>query len=278
MYAYSAERSPLPVYGNVVSFLNQNQRPRPRFNVFQDFMATTTEPIRNVRRDFHRNRFVYNPSLYNHPGPLLPFITSDSLTVQLLASITERDVRLNQAPLPAGHQVLRHGDLQRVWKDILQESDNFLAEQLLLMVADALFGELDDEKAIAAITKTFLWDLPDAPKWVDGSGLSRHNLVTPRSMIALLQKIEEQMPRRQVLELLPKGGVSGTLKFNYAGPRPYVIGKTGTVSNHHSLVGYIRTNQDRYLMFAFMHNNYMVKASEVRREMEKVLRFIRDNY
>jgi D-alanyl-D-alanine carboxypeptidase/D-alanyl-D-alanine-endopeptidase (penicillin-binding protein 4) len=48
------------------------------------------------------------------------------------------------------------------------------------------------------------------------------------------------------------------------------------MSNNHSLVGLIKTKSGKTYSFAFMNSNYLNKASEVRREMEKVLLMVRD--
>jgi D-alanyl-D-alanine carboxypeptidase/D-alanyl-D-alanine-endopeptidase (penicillin-binding protein 4) len=146
------------------------------------------------------------------------------------------------------------------------------------MVSDEVFKELNTGKAIEYIKKNYLFDLPDEPQWVDGSGLSRHNLISPRSMITLVDKIYRLLPDDMLFDLLPTGGVNGTLQSNYQAPIPYVFAKSGTISNNHSLVGYIRTKSHKLYAFAFMNNNYPYKASEVRREMEKVLLYIRDHY
>ncbi|MFN3801859.1 D-alanyl-D-alanine carboxypeptidase/D-alanyl-D-alanine-endopeptidase [Belliella pelovolcani] len=277
-FAYSAEKSPLPIYGNIVTFKNVNGRPQSMIPGFEVLSRNVNGNLTTVRRDFHSNTFFYNPRTYTNPGPILPFVTSPELTVDLMRNILQKPVELVDTPLPSNAQKYQAGSMQPLWKEMLQESDNFIAEQIMLMVSDELFGELNTEKAIDHILKKHLSDLPDTPKWVDGSGLSRHNLVTPRSMVQLIEKLDNIMPRQQLMRLLPQGGINGTLKNNYRAPRPYIFAKTGTISNNHALVGIIRTNSNRHYAFAFMNNNYLNSASEIRREMEKVLVFIRNNY
>ena len=97
-------------------------------------------------------------------------------------------------------------------------------------------------------------------------------------MITLMTKIDKSLPRQQLLQLFPQGGVNGTIKNNYKAPKPYVFAKTGTLSNNHSLVGYLRTDSGKMMAFAFMNNNFINRASDVRREMEKVLAYIKENY
>ncbi|MCH7409905.1 D-alanyl-D-alanine carboxypeptidase [Belliella sp. DSM 111904] len=277
-YAYSAERSPLPIYGNIATFRNVNGRPQSNIPTISIVSSSEHLNLTTLRRDFHSNTFYYNPRSYTHPGPILPFVTSAELTAEILRDILKKPVEVVNTTLPSTAQKYQGGDLQPLWKEMLQESDNFIAEQILLMVSDELLGELNAEKAIQQVLKTHLADLPDTPQWVDGSGLSRHNLVTPRSMVQLIEKLDKIIPRQELIRLLPQGGINGTLKNNYKAPTPYVFAKTGTISNNHCLVGIIRSNSNRYYAFALMNNNYLNKASEIRSEMEKVLLFIKNNF
>src|SRR5690606_10997890 len=108
--------------------------------------------------------------------------------------------------------------------------------------------------------------------------LSRYNLFTPRTMVGLFEKLYRVVPDEMLYELLPTGGVSGTIKTNYQAATPYIFAKTGTMSNNHSLVGLIKTKSGKTYCFAFMNSNYPWKASVIRREMEKVLISVRDNF
>jgi D-alanyl-D-alanine carboxypeptidase/D-alanyl-D-alanine-endopeptidase (penicillin-binding protein 4) len=95
-------------------------------------------------------------------------------------------------------------------------------------------------------------------------------------MVGLFEKLYRVVPDQMLFELLPTGGVSGTIENEYKAETPYIFAKTGTMSNNHSLVGLIRGKSGRYFAFAFMNSNYPWKASLVRREMEKVLSDLRD--
>lgn len=277
-YAYSAERSSLPIYGNLAIFNNQQNKPQAQIPLFASMVKTFTKPTWRMERDFHSNTFYYNPNTYNQVRAELPFIASPELSQQLMEFQLKKKVSLSMDPLPANHQLFKSGSLRPLWIELMQESDNFIAEHLLLMVSDYLFSELEAERAIEFIQKTYLNDLPDKPQWVDGSGLSRHNLSTPRSMIQLLSKLEEELSRAELMRIFPQGGINGTIKNNYKAQRPYVFAKTGTMSNNHSLVGYIKGDSGKIYAFAFMNSNYLNKASEIRREMEKVLQFVKQNY
>lgn len=281
-YAYAAERSPLPIYGNLITIAGgQKSSPRiisPAF--FSNSLSIWAKETKYIERDFHSNLFYYNPKVFAASiKPIqIPFVTSAETFSLLASQELGKEVIASNEPLPLEHFVLKGIPLDSLYREMLHESDNFLAEHLLLMVSDALLGRLDTPEAIAYLKENLLSDLPDEPLWFDGSGLSRYNLFTPRSMVAMAEKIYQIVPDTTLFRLLPQGGKTGTLKNAYKAPTPYVFAKTGTFSNNHSLVGYIKTNQNKLYAFAFMNNNYPYKAREVIMEMEKVLRYIRDNF
>jgi D-alanyl-D-alanine carboxypeptidase/D-alanyl-D-alanine-endopeptidase (penicillin-binding protein 4) len=158
---------------------------------------------------------------------------------------------------------------------MMQQSDNFIAEQLLLICSELKFGNMKTEQIIDFVLKNQLGKLPDSPKWIDGSGLSRYNLITPRSLVRILDLIRQQMPKEKLLEIFPAGGISGTIEGNYKnGDRPYIFAKTGTLRNNHCLSGYLMTKSGKLLVFSFMHNNFTIKTSAIKKEMERVLKRI----
>jgi len=277
-YAYSAERSPFPIYGNLVTVKNHQHSPDIQPDIFSKNLQVTSKELKDIERDFHSNNFYYNPKTYIKPKSKVPFVTSTETFALLAGQVLGKEVIPSKELLPEEHFIFKGIPLDSIYREMLQESDNFLAEQLMLMISDKLFHELSTKEAIAFIKGNYLSDLPDEPQWVDGSGLSRHNLFTPRDMVALAEKIYRVVPDTTLFRLLPQGGKTGTLKNFYRSQTPYIFAKTGTMSNNHSLVGYIKTNKGKLYAFAFMNNNYPYKAKRVIGEMEKVLLYIRDNF
>ncbi len=275
-YDYSAERSSLPIYGNLVRVRKSENHALVFPTKFQSGVKTTSRPIKELERDFHSNTFAYNPASFLGKEEFIPFLTSPGLFAELASAETGKPWIYRADSLPIDHQSWRASPLFPLLKEMMLESDNFLAEQLMFMVSDRLFQTLDTERAIEYILKTYLGDLPDQPKWVDGSGLSRHNLFTPRSMVALFDKLYRIVPESQLFELLPTGGKTGTLKNSFQAAQPYIFAKTGTMSNNYSLVGLIKTKSGKTYCFAFMNSNYPYGASVVRREIEKTLVMVRD--
>ncbi|WP_051315238.1 D-alanyl-D-alanine carboxypeptidase [Algoriphagus terrigena] len=275
-FDYSAERSSLPIYGNLLQVKKISGRPEVFPGHFQSVVRITNRPIKELERDFHSNTFSYNPGTFLGKEKYIPLITSGELTAELAQDATGKKWIYKPETLPIVNRSWRGAPLFPLLKEMMLESDNFIAEQMLFMVSDRLFQSLDTERAIEYILKTYLFDLPDQPNWVDGSGLSRHNLFTPRSMVALFDKLYRILPEHQLLELLPTGGKTGTLKNSYQAAQPYIFAKTGTMSNNHSLVGLIKTKSGKVYCLAFMNTNYPYSASIVRKEMEKVLLLVRD--
>src|SRR5699024_5385092 len=191
-------------------------------------------------------------------------------------------IRYIEMEQPDSTRILYSIPSDTAYKRMLQPSDNFIAEQLLYVTAARLGMPFETHHVIDYVKDYYLNDLPDEPQWADGSGLSRYNLFTPRSMIRLLEKISAEFDYDENLfALLPAGGESGTIRNLYAardGGSPYVFAKTGTLSNNHCLTGYLVTATGRKLLFSFMNNHYITPTSVVQNEMEKVLWFIHEHF
>ena len=120
--------------------------------------------------------------------------------------------------------------------------------------------------------------MPDDPQWVDGAGLSRYNLFTPRSIVWLWAQLLDKYGPEKLFPLLATGGVNGTIKNYYKAEDAYIYGKTGPLSNNHALSGYLLTKSGKTLIFSFMNNNYPGESYPVKKRMEKILWEVRENY
>lgn len=283
---YSPERGAFPVYGNYVSISLTPHDTVPK--AFPDYFHRLMEPGEafpgqgsGVMRDLKTNRFVYKVNPEGRARvQIVPFVYSEFLAIELLKDTLSREITMkSQVPEilnPTG--TIYSVPADSLYKPMLQRSDNFFAEQLLLLSSEAISDSLKADIAINYMKEHFLKDLPDEPQWRDGSGLSRYNLFTPRTMVSLLEKIQNEIPQERLFQLLPAGGVSGTLKHWYGGEEPYVFAKTGTLNNNHSLSGYLKTKSGKVFIFSFMNSNYLSSTSDVKREMERMLRAIHELY
>ncbi len=161
---------------------------------------------------------------------------------------------------------------------MMYRSDNFYAEQTLLMSSFALLDKMDHRKMIDTILKTDLKELPQKPAWADGSGLSRYNLFTPQDFVHILQKMKTEFGMERIKGIFPTGG-KGTLSSYYNDAQePYLFAKTGTLSGVVALSGFIYTKSGKELIFSVLVNNHQTSAVHVRRTVETFLKEIRNNY
>lgn len=279
-YYYSAERTPLPIYGNLVNIKKDSDLFTFQPSYFQLHFAAAAEPRgdEKILREVDSNVLTYFPGKGNRRSWRIPFRYSDDLVAELLTDTLKRKVELIDMPIPSDVKLLKSMPVDSLLRVMMHDSDNFIAEQLLLQCAVMVSDTLQPEIAIRYAKKNFLSDLPDDPQWVDGSGLSRYNLFTPRSIVKLWDKIYQEVPQQRLFPLLATGGKSGTLKNSYKSEKPYVYGKTGTLSNNHTLSGYLLTRNGRVLIFSMMNNNYIVPTTDVRKRMEKILYTIHERF
>ncbi|MDN3596500.1 D-alanyl-D-alanine carboxypeptidase/D-alanyl-D-alanine-endopeptidase [Zunongwangia endophytica] len=283
--SYSAERNAFPIYGNTLQFEFDKNLDSPKIypDVFIDsvYAEENTELTKNVYRDKNSNKFLYTQfkRTENYTQDV-PFITSEFTSAKLLSDTIRKEVMLIKK-LPKNiqlDQVIYSNKADSLYKKMLQESDNFIAEQLLLLSAEKLSDTLKTNIAINYAQENLLNDLPDKINWHDGSGLTRYNLFTPRSLIALINKITAEIGEERFKSLLPVGGESGTLKNSYKANESYIYAKSGSLRNNHSLSGLLITKSGKTLYFSFMNSNYIVPYSQLTKAMEEVLKTVRNQY
>jgi D-alanyl-D-alanine carboxypeptidase/D-alanyl-D-alanine-endopeptidase (penicillin-binding protein 4) len=99
----------------------------------------------------------------------------------------------------------------------------------------------------------------------DGSGLARHDLVTPDATIGLLERMWKGPNRDLWLESLPIGGVDGTLqhRLNNIPGAGRIHAKTGSLSHVNALSGYVETQASRWLAFSVMVDQTLMPDHDV---------------
>ena len=283
---YSSEKSVMPIYGNVVRFQFKKNLPKPlaypvSFTTNIQGFADSTLRSEHLRRAQHANVFSYGPKDDTLAFTTdVPFIQSTATLLSLLEDTLQRSVEQYAGPYRNGYRTYYSVPSDSVYRRMMQLSDNFLAEQLLLLASSTQQDTLSTQWTIDHVTERYLDDLPDAPQWVDGSGLSRYNMQTPRTMVALLLKVDSLLGDARIRTIFPAGGVSGTIENWYASPyrQPYVFAKTGSLGGKHCLSGFLYTRSGKKLVFSFMHNNFVTSSSVLKVEMERILRQVYEEY
>ena len=165
----------------------------------------------------------------------------------------------------AEHFSIRLGDSVKLVNKI---SQNLHTEVLLRTAARQSGGLWSDSDGLVKIPKTFYTKAgirEDDVIQTDGSGLSRHDLVTPRAFVTLLQYAEKQKWFPEYYASLPIAGQDGTLneRMKDAAIAGKVHAKTGSVSHVRTLTGFAETAGGRRLIFSFLSNNEQAKNHEV---------------
>lgn len=107
----------------------------------------------------------------------------------------------------------------------------------------------------------------------DGSGLSRHDYVTPTALVRVLDAVRRRPDFAAFYAALPIAGVDGTLRARMRGTPAAgnVHAKTGTVDKARSLSGYVTTADGELLVFSMLCNNYTAPTREVERVQDALL-------
>jgi D-alanyl-D-alanine carboxypeptidase/D-alanyl-D-alanine-endopeptidase (penicillin-binding protein 4) len=304
--SYMAERSPMPAFGNIVKFsANQNSlkilpsyfdltNKKTHLDSILKERAYSLDIIQDtgsrftIKRIRNNNQFEFS---YNSKGffskQSIPFYTD---TINTLVEILKADYSLNN--INASSFIIPEFVIPDVRKDLsiihsqptdsllkpmIHRSDNFFAEQTLLMVSNEHLGYMNDEDIIDTLLKSDLKDVPQKPKWVDGSGLSRYNLFTPQSFVYILNKMKNDFGLKRLENILLTGG-EGTLKNYYLKDSSFIYAKTGSLSNNFSLSGFLITKKNKLLIFSILVNNFQNDAAPVRLAIQQFIEGIREKY
>jgi D-alanyl-D-alanine carboxypeptidase/D-alanyl-D-alanine-endopeptidase (penicillin-binding protein 4) len=222
--SYMPKRSPMPIGGNRIQ-----------------------------HKDSTQNYFLTVLQMYQNAASRL----SDTLGLPVIVSATERSFNEKLNTYSSVHK-------DSICKKMMFDSDNFIAEQLLLMTSEKLLGRMNETKLIEKILSDTIISFPQKPFWVDGSGLSRYNLYTPEDMVYLFKKLETEFGRNRIETIFPTGN-QGTLKSYFDDKAGYIYAKTGTLSGQMSLSGYLTTKKGTALIFSIMINNHTGKSTQVRK-------------
>ena len=290
---YMAERSMLPVYGNVIRWKQTIDdkskqvtiQSTPFLKWEQNIQPDNSNKHFTVTRKRDENYFQVNPGTEKFAEEEIPFITnrletaklflSDSLKLNFTSSLSTVSEwsPLDNYQLSTIHSI----PSDSLFKPMMHRSDNFFAEQTLLMAANTKLGMMNEEAMINYLLKNDLNELPQKPKWVDGSGLSRYNLFTPQSFVWVLNKLKNEFGLERIKNLLPTGG-EGTLRNMFLNEKGFVFAKTGALSNNTSLSGYIITKKNKLLIFSLQANHFLAAATPVRLAFERFITFLRNRY
>lgn len=275
---YQPERSRMPIYGNVVHFYQSNKKLtsiKP-FYFFRDYVDLDKVEEKSWTRNIAGNRFYTTTESNKRKYFQVPFSQLDApllLAVDLLKDTLGKNILVqNDAKLPlSSFKTIPTVPTDSLLKIMMLRSDNFYADQIVLMASEQIFGRMDDAGLIDSVKQSIFSNLPQKMRWVDGSGLSRYNLMTPENYIAILQQMQAKFGEARVKNIFEKGG-EGTIAAYYKNFPGTIYAKTGTLGGQVALSGFIYTPKQQKIYFSVLVANHMSPSSTaVRRAVEAYL-------
>jgi D-alanyl-D-alanine carboxypeptidase/D-alanyl-D-alanine-endopeptidase (penicillin-binding protein 4) len=222
---------------------------------------------------------------YRHPNDafraaLRERLVANGISVARPASLS-RTARRALTPDATGNTaadtllVLESPPLRELLPRMQKPSQNQIAELLFRSsgVRASGDGSADSARAVAARTLAAFGVAPDELVYRDGSGMSRHDYVTPRALVTVLDAMRRAPTFLLFRDALPIAGVDGNLASRMKGTPAAgnVHAKTGTVDKARSLSGYVTTADGHLVLFSLLCNNFTVSSREVDRVAELLL-------
>ena len=286
--SFQPEITAFPIYGNVIKCEQDAVKglklsPDLASLYFAELKVKGSEPT--IRRQVDNNNITIPKGLVNGYKQYIPIqfnrnIFESLLTDTLLATgmTTSNVTTIPNRPVPSNTKTIFNVSAMEVYEKMLQNSDNFLAEEMLLNYAAANDMEINSQKLIETAIAQYL-SPDDVVKWVDGSGLSRLNLASPQSMVNILQKISLKLNNEKLLfSTLATGGKSGTLKNMFTEGEPFVFAKSGSMSGVYNLSGYLIGASGKKYAFSYMSNHFTGPVKNMQKEVEGFLNVVRTKY
>jgi D-alanyl-D-alanine carboxypeptidase/D-alanyl-D-alanine-endopeptidase (penicillin-binding protein 4) len=235
-------------------------RPRPRLTVGYDSSRTGVLVAGAIAVG---DTAVLELALRDHPGAFVAALREALRSRGIAVDESRSDTTAALDSLVA----LRSPPLRDVLAAFEKPSQNQIGELLFKSVARKVtgVGRADSAQRVVA-TQLVAWGA-DADGFAvrDGSGLSRHNFVSPRTLVKVLDAMRRHPDFRVFYDALPVAGVDGTLDTRLRGTPAAgnVRAKTGYVDRARSLSGYVTTADGRMLIFSLLCNNYSVPTKAV---------------
>ncbi|MDC9594018.1 serine-type D-Ala-D-Ala carboxypeptidase [Xenorhabdus sp. IM139775] len=176
--------------------------------------------------------------------------------------------------------------LTHMLKIMLKKSDNMIADSLFRTLGHRYFNVPGTWRAGSDAVRQILRqkagiDLGNTVM-VDGSGLSRHNLIAPATMMEILQFIAQHNDELDFIPMLPKAGYDGTLAYrpglHEAGLDGKVFAKTGSLQGVYNLAGFMTAASGQQIAFVQFVSAYAVPPQDQRTRRVPLSRFEHNLY
>ncbi len=164
--------------------------------------------------------------------------------------------------------------LARMLAQMWLPSDNLMAELLLRELGMGATGPGSIERGVTA-ERAWLQSIgvdTAAMELADGSGLSAYDRITPRALVAILDRDWAGANRATILDALPVAGVRGTLapSLQAADTVGRVFAKTGTVSHARALAGFAQTQRHGAVTLVLLLDDWNDAQPDAARALDRV--------
>ena len=236
----------------VATKMKRTSFPRIAFNSLSKVKESSGGSIKKLKvyyNGIYANEVASYKAFYKKRGVTAAFI---KVSDEKATSLVSEEILTSESP-----QVIKMLDWFLLW------SDNQLSERMAKIAAKYAGNEFNDE-GVAVTFEEILISFGINPAQIvviDASGLSRQNKVTAHALAQLLYKIHSDPVLSRLIESLPVGGESGTLRNRYIETAPDAVGlvkaKTGTLTGTVSLAGYVQSGDREYA--------FVIIADKIRR-------------
>jgi D-alanyl-D-alanine carboxypeptidase/D-alanyl-D-alanine-endopeptidase (penicillin-binding protein 4) len=231
--------------------------------IFNEGMAPTTlRPPPDTARD----------SLYSGPAKNPAKAYLDALHDALVRKSIRMDGTVRDSILPTPFKmdtlfVFFSPPLRDILPALMKPSQNQIAEILLRTIGleRGGLGTADSARKIVG-QQLLAWGVqPDGFVIRDGSGLSDQDLLTPETIVRVLDRIQRDTAFATYYNSMPIAGVDGTIDTRMKGTpaEGNVHAKTGTLNKARSLSGYVTSADGERLIFSILANNTTTPGSAV---------------
>lgn len=171
--------------------------------------------------------------------------------------------------------------LHELLKVMLKKSDNMIADTVFRTIGRNYFGVAGTWRAGSDAVRRILKQKANVDLgnsiMVDGSGLSRHDLISPETMMQVLQYIAQHDNELNIIAMLPLAGYDGTLQYraglHEAGVTGKVSAKTGSLQGVYNLAGFMTTASGQRVAFVQFLSGYAVAPEDQRQRRIPLVRF-----
>jgi serine-type D-Ala-D-Ala carboxypeptidase/endopeptidase (penicillin-binding protein 4) len=280
-HSYQCERNEYPIYGNRIWIERVGDTITVTPPYFSSLLTVTKDSISKVDRSEWGDQYMYHynqAASKDHKTIPITFFKNDLNFIW--TEVTGKRITFLDIPFDSLATPVIGSTRDSMLKIMMQESDNFIAEELLLAAACHTNGVMKESLLIDSMLRGPMHFILDTIQWLDGSGLSRYNLMTPNTMVRVLNKIYEEKGIDFIKTIFSAGGINGSLQnwFQDKNKKPVIYAKSGSMRNVLNLSGYLLTRKGKILVFSWMNNQCMDKSAEIKTAMEKFLTFLYEEY